>query len=80
MKEERFNRKHSNTFAKALAKINVPEGYVRNPDRINSICWHHRLQDSLAPGPSFESVEVPTEVTQEHPKAQQLLLLSMENG
>ena len=62
-KRKGFNPEHSNTFAKALAKINVPEDYVRNPDRIDSILWYRRLQDSQAPGPSFESVEAPTEVT-----------------
>ena len=44
-------------------KINVPEDYVRNPDRIYSIRWYHRLQDSQAPGSSFQSVEAPIEVT-----------------
>ena len=68
-KRKGFNPEHSNTFAKALAKINVPEDYVRNPDRIDSIRWHHRLQDSQAPGPSFESVEAPTEVTRRTPKS-----------
>ena len=63
-KKKGFNPEHSNTFAKALAKMNVPEDYLRNPDRIDSICWCHRLQDSEAPGPSFvsETVEAPTEV------------------
>ena len=79
-KRKGFNPEHSNTFAKALAKINVPEDYVRNPDRIDSICWHRKLQDSQAPGLSIESVEAPTEVARRTPKAQQLLLLSMENG
>ena len=61
-KRKGFNPEHSSTFAKALAKINVPEDYV---DRIDSIRWYRRLQDSQAPGPSFvsESVEAPTEVT-----------------
>ena len=36
-KRKGFNPEHSNTFAKALAKINVPEDYLRNPDRIDSI-------------------------------------------
>ena len=36
-KRKGFNPEHSNTFAKALAKINVPEDYVRNPDRVDSI-------------------------------------------
>ena len=31
-KRKGFNPEHSNTFAKALSKINVPEDYVRNPD------------------------------------------------
>ena len=68
-KRKGFNPEHSNTFAKALAKINVPEDYVRNPDRIDSIRWYHRLQDSQAPGPSFESVEAPTEVTRRTSKS-----------
>ena len=63
-KRKGFNPEHSNTFAKALAKINVPEDYLRDPNRIDSILWYHRLQDSQAPGPSFvsETVEAPTEV------------------
>ena len=66
-----FNPEHSSTFAKALAKINVPEDYVRNPDRIDSIRWYRRLQDSQAPRPSFvsESVEAPTEVPRRTPKS-----------
>ena len=44
-KRKGFNPDHSNTFAKALTKINVPEDYVRNNDRIDSIRWYHRLQD-----------------------------------
>ena len=67
-KRKGFNPEHSNTFGKALAKINVPEDYVRNPDRIDSICFYHRLQDSqAAAGPLFESVEAPTEVTRRTP-------------
>ena len=42
-KRKGFNPEHSSTFAKALAKINVPEDYVRNPNRIDSICWYRRL-------------------------------------
>ena len=63
-KRKSFNPDHSNTFAKTLAKFNVPENYVRNPDRIDSIRWYHRLQDSQAPGSSFvsESVEAPPDV------------------
>ena len=60
-KRKGFNPEHSNKFAKALAKINVPDDYLRNPDRIDSIRWYRRLQDSQAPGPSFGS-ETPTEV------------------
>ena len=54
-KRKGFNPEHSNTFAKAVAKINVPEDYLRNPDRIDSIHWYCTLQDSQAPGPSFVS-------------------------
>ena len=54
-KRKGFNPEHLSTFAKALTKINVPEDYVRNPDRIDSLGWYHRLQDSQAPGPSFVS-------------------------
>ena len=63
-KRKGFNPEYSSTFAKALAKINVSEDYVRDPDRINSIRWYRGLQDSQAPGPSFvsESVEAPTDV------------------
>ena len=57
-KRKGFKPEHSSTFAKALAKINVPEDYVRNPDRIDSIRWYRRLQDSQAPGPSFVSESV----------------------
>ena len=31
-KRKCFNPEHSSTFAKALAKINVPEDYLKNPD------------------------------------------------
>ena len=67
-KRKGFNPKHSNTFAKVLAKINVPEDYLRNPDRIDSIYWYDRLQDSQAPEPSFVS-ETPTEVPQKTQKS-----------
>ena len=81
-KRKAFNPEHSSTFAKTLAKINVPEDYVRNPNRIDSIRWYRRLQDSQAPGPSlFQSqLKHPLKYHEEHPKAQQLLLLSMESG
>ena len=49
-KRKGFNPEHSNTFAKALAKINVTEDYVRNPDRVDSIHWYRGLQASQAPG------------------------------
>ena len=70
-KRKGFNPEHSNTFAKALAKITVPEDYLRNPDRIDSIRWYRRLQDSQVPGPSFvsETVEAPTEVPRKTPKS-----------
>ena len=67
-KRKGFNPEHSNILAKALTKINVPGDYLRNPDRINSICWYHTLQNSQAPGPSFVS-ETPTEVPQKIPKS-----------
>ena len=67
-KRKGFNQEHSNIFVKALAKINVPEDYLRNPDRIDSIRWYRRLQDSQAPGPSFVS-ESPTEVPRKTPKS-----------
>ena len=81
-KRKGFNPEHSNTFAKALAKINVPEDYLRNPDRIDSIRWYRRLQDSQAPGLSFvsQTVEAPLKYHEKHPKAQRLLLLSIESG
>ena len=55
LKRKGFNPEHSSRFAKALAKINVPEDYVKNPDRIDSIRWYRRVQDSQEPGPSFVS-------------------------
>ena len=67
-KRKGFNPENSNTFAKVLAKINVPEDYLKNPDRIDSIRWYRRLQDSQAPGPSFVS-ESPTEVPRKTPKS-----------
>ena len=65
-KKKDFNPEHSSTFAKALTKIDVPDDYIKNPDRIDSLHWYHRLQDSQTPGPSFvsQSVEAPTEVPQ----------------
>ena len=70
-KRKDFNPERSNTFAKALAKINVPEDYLRNPDRIESIRWYSRMQDSQAPGTSFvsQTVEAPTEVPRKTPKS-----------
>ena len=70
-KRKGFNPEHSSTFVKALAKINVPEDYLRNPDRIDSIRRYCRLQDSQAPGPSFvsEPVEALTEVPRRTPKS-----------
>ena len=67
-KRKGFNPEHSSTFAKAFAKINVPEDYLRNPDRIDSIRWYRRLQDSQAAGPSFVS-ESPSEVPRKTPKS-----------
>ena len=66
-KRKGFNPEHSNT----LAKINVPDDYVRTSNRSDSIHWYRRLQDSQTPGTSFvsESVEAPTEVPQRTPKS-----------
>ena len=70
-KRKGFNPEHLNTFAKALAKINVPDDFVRNPDGIDSIRWYSRLQNSQAPEPSLvsETVEAPTEVPRKTPKS-----------
>ena len=70
-KRKVFNPEHSSIFAKALAKINVPEDYVRNLYQIDRVRWYHRLQDSQPPRPSFvsESVEAPTEVPRRTPKS-----------
>ena len=78
-KRKGFNPEHSNTFAKALAKINVPEDYLRNP--IESIPYvgtvdykilkhldHHLFQSH------------PLKYHERHPKVQRLLLLFMESG
>ena len=72
-KRKGFNPEHSNTFTKALAKIYVPEDYVRNPDRIKILKHqdHHLLRSQL---------KHPLKFHREHPKAQQLLLLSAESG
>ena len=80
-KRKGFNPEHSNTFAKALAKINVPEDYVRNPKSIPYVGpedykvlkhqAHHLFQSQL---------KHPLKYHKEHQKDQQLLLLSMESG
>ena len=67
-KRKGFYPEHSSTFAKALAKINVSEDYVRNPNRIDSIRWYRRLQDPQVPGLSFVP-ESPTEVPRRTPKS-----------
>ena len=82
MKRKGFNPEHLNTFAKAHAKINVIEEYVRN--LIESIQFlgivdykiskhhdHHLFQDQL---------KHPLRYHEEHPKANQLLLMSLESG
>ena len=77
-----FNPEHSNTFAKALAKINVPEKYLRTPiesipcvgtidDKILKHLAHHLFQRQL---------KSPLKYHEKHPKAQRLLLLFMESG
>ena len=72
-KRKGFISKHSSIFAEELAKINVPEDYVGNRDRTNSIRWYRRLQDSQAPEPSFvsesHSIEAPTKVPRRTPKS-----------
>ena len=81
-KRRGFNPDHSNTFAKALAKINVPEDYVKNP--IESIPYvgtvnykilkhqdHHLFQSQLKYSLKYH---------EEQTEAQQLLLLSMKSG
>ena len=81
-KRKGFNPEHSNTFSKALAKINVPEDYLRNPNRsipyVGTVDYkilkhlaHHVLQSQL---------KHPLKYHEKHPKAQRLLLLSMESG
>ena len=61
-----FSPEHSNTFAKALAKIYVP--YVGTVDyKIFKHLDHHLFQRQL-------------KHPLKHPKAQQFLLLSMESG
>ena len=81
-KRKGFNPEHSSTFAKALTKTNVPEDYVRNRDQIDSIRWYRRLEDSQAPGHHLfhSQLKHPLKCHEEHPKAQQLPLLSMESG
>ena len=82
-KRKSFNPEHSNTFAKALAKINVPEDYVRNSNRVDSIRWYGRLQYILKHQDHhlFQSqLKHPLKYHEKHPKAQQLLLLSVESG
>ena len=77
-----FNPEHSNTFAKALAKFNVPEDYVRNPTEsipyVDTVDYkilkhqdHHLFQSQL---------KHPLKYHKEHPNTQQLLFLSMESG
>ena len=70
-KRKDFNPEHSSTFAKTFAKINVPKESVRNLDRMDSIRWYHRFQDSQSSGPSFvsESVEAPTEIPRRIPRS-----------
>ena len=80
-KRKGFNPEHSSTFAKALAKINVPEDYVRNPDRINSIRWYrnYKILKHQDRHLCQSQLNRPLRYNEEHPKAQQLLL-SMESG
>ena len=68
-KRKGFNPEHSNDICQSTRKNKCTRGlYLRNPDRIDSIRWYRRLQDSQAPGPSFVS-ESPTEVPRKTPKS-----------
>ena len=44
-KRKGFEPQHSKTFVKGLAKINIPEDYVRNPDRLETMRTYRRIQD-----------------------------------
>ena len=81
-KRKGFNLEHSSTFAKALAKINVLEDYVRNLDRIDSIRWYRRYKTlKHQEHHLFQSqLKHPLKYHEKHPEAQQLLLLFMESG
>ena len=81
-KRKDFNPEHSSTFAKALAKMNVPEDYEGIP--VESILYfgtvdykilkrqdHHLFQSQL---------KHPLKNHDEHPIVQKLLFLSIENS
>ena len=63
-KRKGFNPEYSNTFAKALAKINVPEDYLRNP--IESIPYFaivdYKILKHLDHHLFSQTVDAPTEV------------------
>ena len=83
-KRKGFNPEHSNTFAKALAKINVPEDYLRNSDRIESIPYvgivDYKILKHLNHHLFHRQLKHPLKYHEKHPKAQRLLLLSIESG
>ena len=59
-KRKGFNPEHSETFLKGLAKINVPEDYIRNNDRLETMRKHKRVQDTMPSTPPSASSEVQT--------------------
>ena len=81
-KRKGFNPEHSNTFAKALAKINVPEDYLRNPDQLIPYVGitDCKILKHLDHHLFHRQLKHPLKYHEKHPKAQQLLLLSMESG
>ena len=54
-KRKGFDPDHSKTFLKGLAKINVPEDYVRHTDRLETMRTFRRIQDYLPSTPTSTS-------------------------
>ena len=80
-KRKGFNPEHSNTFAKALAKINVREDYLRNPDRMIPYVGivDYKILKHLDHHLFHRQLNHPLKYHEKHPKAQRSLLLSMES-
>ena len=80
-KRKGFNPEHSSAFAKAFAKVNVPEDYVRNSDRIDSIRYVGTVDYKILKHQDdylFQSqLKHPLKYHEEHSKG---LPLSMESG